>query len=121
MQGGASWREPRLVAKLARILQNDDFSDFELLQCEIPKFVWALTWGKRYFIRFPVGWWKPQAQIKQRAGDFNSLRLPHEAPDGENLKYHENQGFQVALAFRASFPSPGSLRQGAMSKYMIDS
>ena len=76
MQGGASWREPRLVAKLARILQNDDFSDFELLQCEIPKFVWALTWGKRYFIRFPVGWWKPQAQIKQRAGDFNSLGFP---------------------------------------------
>ena len=80
VQGGASWREPRLVAKLARNLQNDDFSDFEFLLCEIPKFVRALTWGKRYFIRFPVGWWKPQAQIKQRAGDFNSFRLPQEKP-----------------------------------------
>ena len=93
MQGGASWREPRLVAKLARNLQNDDFSDFELLQCEIPKFVWALTWGKRYFIRFPVGWWKSQAQIKQRAGDFNSFRLPQETIFHENHENHEIRVF----------------------------
>ena len=66
---------PALGTKLARTLQNDDFSDFALLQCEIPEFVWALTQGKRYFMRFPVEWLKPQAQIKQRAGDFNSCLL----------------------------------------------
>ena len=32
VQGGASWRDPRLDAKLAWNLQNDDFSDFKVLQ-----------------------------------------------------------------------------------------
>ena len=80
MQGGASWRDPRLVAKLARNLQNDDFSDFKLLQCEIRKFVWALTLGKRYFKILSVEWFKSQALVKQRAGEFNSFSLSHERP-----------------------------------------
>ena len=80
MQGGASWRDPRLVAKLARNLQNDDFSDFKLLQCEICKFVWALALGKRYSKILSVEWFKSQALVKQRAGEFNSFRLPHERP-----------------------------------------
>ena len=80
MQGGASWRDPRLVAKLARNLQNDDYSDFKLLQCEIRKFVWALTLGERYFKILSVEWFMSQALVKQRAGEFNSFRLPHERP-----------------------------------------
>ena len=80
MQGGASWRDPRLDAKLAWNLQNDDFSDFELLLCEIRKFVWALTLGKRYFKTLSVEWFRSQALEKQRAGEFNSFRLPHERP-----------------------------------------
>ena len=87
--GRASWRYPALGTKLARTLQNDDFSDFALLQCEIPEFVWALTWGKLYFRTFPVEWLKPQAQIKQRAGDFNSFRFPHETTLSQHDKNHD--------------------------------
>ena len=78
--GRASWREPCLVAKLAWNLQNDDFSDFELLQWEIRKFVWALTLGERYFKILSVEWFKSQALVKQRAGEFNSFSLSHERP-----------------------------------------
>ena len=91
--GRASWRYPALGTKLARTLQNDDFSDFALLQCEIPEFVWALTRGKRYFRRFSFERLKPSAQIKQRAGDFNSFRLPKETIFHEN---HENQEIHVS-------------------------
>ena len=61
-------------------LQNDDFPDFKLLQCEICKFVWALALGKRYSKILSVEWFKSQALVKQRAGEFNSFRLPHERP-----------------------------------------
>ena len=57
MQGGASWRD-LLVAKLARNLQNDEISNFKMLQCEIRKFVWALTLGERYFKILSVEWFK---------------------------------------------------------------
>ena len=80
VQGGASWRDPRLVAKLAGTPQNDDFSGFKSLQCEIRKFVWALTLGKRYFKILSVEWFKSQALVKQRAGEFNSFSLSHERP-----------------------------------------
>ena len=78
--GRASWREPCLDAKLARNLQNDDFPDFKLLQCEIRKFIWALTLGERYFKILSVEWFKSQALVKQRAGEFNSFSLSHERP-----------------------------------------
>ena len=91
--GRASWRYPALGTKLARTLQNDDFSDFALLECEIPEFVWALTWGKRYFRRYPVEWLKPQAQIKQRAGDFNRFGFSHEADFGPDAKSHDFHDF----------------------------
>mgnify|MGYP001455557621 CR=1 FL=1 len=76
--GRASWREPCLDAKLARNLQNHDFSDFKFLQCEIRKFVWALTLGERYFKILSVEWFKSQAPVKQRAGEFNSFSLSYE-------------------------------------------
>ena len=65
---------------MARNLENDDFPDFKLLQCEIRKFIWALTLGKRYFKILSVEWFKSQALEKQRAREFNSFRLPHERP-----------------------------------------
>ena len=65
---------------MARILENDDFPDFKLLQCEIRKFVWALTLGKRYFEILSVEWFKSQALGKQRAGEFTSFSLSHERP-----------------------------------------
>ena len=73
-------REPCLVAKLAWYLENDDFPDFKLLQCEIRKFIWALTLGERYFKILSVEWFKSQALVKQRAGEFNSFSLSHERP-----------------------------------------
>ena len=41
---------------------------------------------------FPVGWSKPRAQIKKRAGDFNNFRFAHEAdfgPDPESHDFHD--------------------------------
>ena len=78
--GRASWRESCLDAKLARNLENDDSSDFKLLQCEIRKFIWALTLGERYFKILSVEWFWCQALGKQRAGEFNSFSLSHERP-----------------------------------------
>ena len=65
---------------MARNLENDDFPDFKLLQCEIRKFIWALTLGERYFKILSVEWFKSQALVKQRAGEFNSFSLSHERP-----------------------------------------
>ena len=65
---------------MARNLENDDFPDFKLLQCEIRKFIWALTLGERYFKILSGGWFKSQALGKQRAGEFNSFSLSHERP-----------------------------------------
>ena len=56
------------------------FPDFKLLQCEICKFVWALALGKRYSKILSVEWFKSQALVKQRAGEFNSFSLSHERP-----------------------------------------
>ena len=61
-------------------LENDDFPDFKLLQCEIRKFIWALTLGERYFKILSVEWLKSQALGKQRAGEFNSFSLSDERP-----------------------------------------
>ena len=107
MQGGASWRDPRLDAKLAWNLQNDDFSHFELLQWEIRKFVWALTLGKRYFKILSFEWFKSQALVKQRAGEFNSFRLPHERPIFmkimKMMKFIISEPLELGFSCRAMF------------------
>ena len=85
--GRASWRrEPCLVAKFARNLENDVFPDFKLLQCEIRKFIWALTLGERYFKILSVEWFKSQALGKQRAREFNSFSLSHERPSFKEIR-----------------------------------
>ena len=41
---------------------------------------WSLTLGERYFKILSVEWFKSQALVKQRAGEFNSFSLSHERP-----------------------------------------
>ena len=86
------------------------FSDFDWLQWEIPEFVRALAWGKRHFIIFPVGWWKRQAQIKKRAGDFNSFGFSHEADFGPDAKSHDFRDFWSSPArFKEDFSLSATL------------
>ena len=65
---------------------------------------------------FPVELWKPQAQIKKRAGDFNSFGFSHEADFGPDAKSHDFHDFRSSPArFKEDFSLSATLPRNVKS------
>ena len=101
-QTWASWTIPRFETKLTDRSKNEGFSDFDLFQSRIPKFIFALPLGKRYFYTFSVAWCKSQVLGIKRAGAFNSFRVSPASPPGRKSQISWKFRFEAGQNPKAS-------------------